>query len=198
MGIVINIDNYTSNGILKKGLSSSETALLSRTENLINSALKTGKGTTGDSPVRCCDLNTGSSCENTLKIIITDVPNELKWSCAECGSEGVIRNWRKSPVYLKSLRNRIKKEITLNTVLKLSKEKFYLLKNIGSTKGDLFIILNSAVEGDTEYTMHIAEFDILRILELIAEKIRKNPERKDELLGLKKEIMDSFYSSKLL
>jgi len=196
MGITINIENYTRYGMIRKELSASESELLAGSETLIDSAQKSGRGIIEDSGTRCCDLNTGSTCNGKLKIVITDIPNELSWFCGECGSEGVIQNWRKSPVYLKSLRNREKKGKSLSTVLKLSGKNFSLLKDISSSKADLFIIFNSAAEENSDYTMHIAEFDILRILELVAERIRKNPEQKEELLELKGEIVGSFYSSK--
>ena len=196
MGIVINIENYTKNGMIRKDLSDSDSELLAGSEILINSAQKSGRGIIGDSSIRCSDLTHGSNCEGTLQIIIRDIPNELSWKCPVCGSEGVIQNWRKSPLYIKSLRSREKREKPLSTILKLSKENFKLLKNIGSTKADLFIIFNSAVEVNSDYCMHIAEFDILRILELVAEKITKNPEIKDKLLSLKREIVESFYALK--
>lgn len=196
MGIIVNFDNYTKFGILKKDLSLSESQLLSGSEFLIKLALNSVRGSVEDSPAKCSDLNLENCCDGRLKIVITDVPNELTWTCSKCGAEGTIRNWRKSPVYLKSLRNREKKEKKLNTLLTLSKKNFDILKKIGSSKTDLFIILNSAGEFNSKYQMHIAEFDILRILELVAEKIRKNPEQKNELLELKAEIVESFYSSK--
>lgn len=196
MGIIINIENYTKDGMIRKDLSDSESELIRGSETLINSAQKSGRGVIENSSVKCSNFNPGSSCAGMLKIIIRDIPNELSWICPECGSEGVIRNWRKSPLYLKSLNSREKKARPLSTQLKLTKENFELLKKISSSKVDLFIIFNSAVEGNSVYNMHIAEFDILRVLELIAEKIRKNPEQKNSLLSLKREIVESFYTSK--
>jgi hypothetical protein len=196
MGIIINIENYTKDGMIRKDLSDSESELISGSEILINSAQKSGRGVIENSSAKCSNFNPGSSCAGMLKIVIRDIPNELSWICPECGSEGVIRNWRKSPLYLKSLNSREKKAKPLSTQLKLSKKNFELLKKISSSKVDLFIIFNSAVEGNSVYNMHIAEFDILRVLELIAEKIRKNPEQKNSLLSLKREIVESFYTSK--
>lgn len=195
MGIIINIENYTKDGMIRKDLSDSESELIRGSETLINSAQKAGRGVIENSSTRCTDFNPGSSCAGMLKIVIRDIPNELSWICPECGSEGVIRNWRKSPLYLKSLNSREKKARPLSTQLKLSKKNFELLKEISSSKVDLFIIFNSAVEGNSEYNMHIAEFDILRVLELVAEKISKNPEQKNDLLSLKREIVESFNSS---
>ena len=196
MGIIINIENYTKGGIIRKDLSDSESELIRGSETLISSAQKSGRGVIENSSTRCSGFNPGSSCAGMLKIVIRDIPNELSWVCPECGIEGVIQNRRKSPLYLKSLNSREKKEKPLSTQLKLSKENFELLKKISSSKADLFIIFNSAVEGSSLYSMHIAEFDILRVLELVAEKIGKNPEQKNELLSLKREIVESFYTSK--
>ena len=184
--------------MIRKDLSDSESQLIQGSETLINSAQKAGRGVVEKSSARCSDFNPGSSCSGLLNIVIKDIPNELSWTCPECGIDGVIKNWRKSPLYLKSLCSREKKERHLGTQLKLSKKNFELLRGISSSKVDLFIIFNSAVEGNSEYNMHIAEFDILRVLELVAEKIRKNPEQKNDLLSLKREIVDSFYTSKTL
>ncbi len=195
MGIIINIDHFTRFGNLKKELSTIETELLSGTEILINSALNLNRGITGNSTAKCCDLNRGNNCKSVLKIKITDIPNELRWLCPECGSEGVIQNWRKSPVYLQSLHGRVKKKKFLNTELTLSRESFLILNNLVSSKLDLSILLNAAEEVDSKIHMYIAEFDILRILEQIALNAVSQPERKNELLSLKNEIINSFYSA---
>lgn len=196
MGIIINIENYTKDGMIRKDLSDSESELIRGSETLISSAQKSGRGVIKNSSTRCSDFNPGSSCTGMLKIVIRDIPNELSWICPECGIEGLIQNWRKSPLYLKSLNSGEKKERLLSTQLKLSGKNFELLKKISSSKVDLFIIFNSAVKGNSVYNMHISEFDILRVLELVAEKISKNPEQKNELLSLKREIVESFYTSK--
>lgn len=195
MGIIINIDHFTRFGNLKKELSINESELITGSEKLINSALNYRRGITYISTARCSDLNKENGCTACLQIIITDVPNELTWSCPKCGNKGIIQNWRRSPVYIKSLQNGIKKKKALNTELVLSAENFLLLKTLGSSKLDLSILLNSAVYTGSTYSMHIAEFDILRVFELIGDNSVRNPEKKNELLSLKNEIIESFYSA---
>ncbi|HOP62046.1 MAG TPA: hypothetical protein PK358_01225 [Spirochaetota bacterium] len=192
MGSTINIESFTSFGTLKNGLSENDMFLFRRSEALINLASSSVKGVIHGSGMKCSDFTGISTCSGEIKVLLTDIPNELRWSCDICGSEGVIKNWRKSPGYLNSVKRKIREKNLEPTILQLSPESYGHIKRLAEDKNDLSNLLDSAEEKDGGYNIHISEFDIMRLIEIIALRIEMRGKDRPALSTLRDEIISSF------
>jgi hypothetical protein len=197
MGSTINIECFTRFGTPKKDLSASEQILLKRSETLINLASDSSKGIIHGSGMKCSDF-TGIPCDGEITVLLTDIPNELRWSCSVCRAEGVIQNWRKSPAYINSVRQKLREKKQEATTLRLSPEGYSRMKKLAADKADLMDILSSAAEQDGLYIIPISEFDIMRLIEVIAIRIEMRDKDRPELSALRDEIITSFARNSLI
>lgn len=192
MGSTINIERFTRFGTPKRDLTEKEQTLFRRTEALINLASDSARGIIHGSGMRCSDFTGIPSCSGEITVLLTDIPNELRWSCDVCGSEGVIQNWRKSPAYINSVKKKLMEKSREATKLRLSQEGYSRIKKLAEDKRDLMDILSSAEEKDGEYIIPISEFDIMRLIEIIALRIETRGGDRPALSALRDEIITSF------
>jgi len=197
MGSSINIESFTRFGTPKKDLSAAEENLLKRSETLINLSSESARGIIHGSGMKCSDF-TGIPCSGEITVLLTDIPNELRWSCDICGTEGVIQNWRKSPAYINSVKQKLREKKQEATTLCLSPEGYSRMKKLAADKADLMDILSSAAEQDGLYIIPISEFDIMRLIEVIAIRIEMRDKDRPELSALRDEIITSFSKNSLI
>ncbi len=197
MGSTINIECFTRFGTPKKDLSASEQILLKRSETLINLTSDSTKGIIHGSGMKCSDF-TGIPCGGEITVLLTDIPNELRWSCSICGTEGVIQNWRKSPAYINSVKQKLREKKQEATTLRLSSEGYNRMKKLAAEKSDLINIFSTAEEKDGFYIIPISEFDIMRLIEVIAIRIEMRDKDRPELSALRDEIITSFARNSLI
>ncbi len=167
MNIIHNMDQYLSRRGAKKNLSPSEKVLLERCEGIIFSALSLRRG---ESPVTvACNSMTGdATCTSHLHISITDVPNEIRWECTCCGTNGVIQNWRKSllssePAVIAKTNRR-----ESATMLTLPADFYTVLEESCTGNPELMMLLSMAERGEDTCSFHAAEFDRNRFLNTIS------------------------------
>jgi len=197
MGSTINIESFTRFGTPKKDLSSTDEVIFKRSEALINIASDSAKGIIHGSGMKCSDF-TGVPCGGEITVLLMDIPNELHWSCDVCGTEGVIKNWRKSPAYINSVKQKLREKKQEATTLRLSPEGYCRMKKLAAEKEDLMGILTSAAEQDGVYIIPITEFDIMRLIEVIAIRIELRDKDRPELSALRDEIITSFARNSLI
>jgi hypothetical protein len=197
MGSTINIESFTRFGTPKRDLSIADEILFKRSEILINMASDSAKGIIHGSGMKCSDF-TGVPCSGEITVQLMDIPNELRWSCNVCGTEGVIKNWRKSPAYINSVRQKLREKKQEATTLRLSPEGYSRMKKLAADKADLMDILSSAAEQDGLYIIPISEFDIMRLIEVIAIRIEMRDKDRPELSALRDEIITSFARNSLI
>ncbi len=198
MGSTVNIENFTHFGTPKRNLTEKEKNLLRKTEALINIASESAKGIIHGSGMKCSDFTGVPSCGGEITVLLTDIPNELHWSCNVCGSEGVIQNWRKSPAYMNSVKKKLREKKQESTKLRLSPESYNQIKILAENKADLLNILDSAEEEDGAYIIPISEFDIMRLIEIIAIRIEMKGLDRPALSALRDEIITSFTKNSFL
>jgi len=192
MGSTINIENFTRFGSARKNLSENEEKEFKSSEKLINKVSGSLKGTLHSSDIPCSEFSANSTCGGTLNVLITDIPNELRWSCPVCGSGGVIKNWRKSPSYKNICRERIIKKQSEATTLRLPFACYDYLSELVSGMDEFQEILSAGEKGDEEYIIPISEFNLLRLIEIIALRIEMRYGDRASLTALRDEIMNSF------
>jgi hypothetical protein len=197
MGSTINIESFTRFGTPKKDLSIADEILFKRSETLIILTSDSRKRIIHGSGMKCSDI-TGVPCRGEITVLLMDIPNELRWSCSVCGTEGVIKNWRKSPAYLNSVKQKLREKKQEATTLRLSPEGYSRMKKLAEGKTDLMEILSSASEKNGEYIIPISEFDIMRLIEVIAIRIELRDKDKPELSALRDEIITSFARNSLI
>lgn len=197
MGSTINIESFTRFGTPKKDLSIADEILFKRSEILINMASDSVKGIIHGSGMKCSDF-TGVTCTGEITVQLMDIPNELRWSCSVCGTEGVIKNWRKSPAYINSVKQKLREKKQEATTLRLSPEGYSRMKKLAAGKEDLMEILSSAAEQDGIFIIPISEFDIMRLIEVIAIRIELRDKDRPELSALRDEIITSFAKNSLI
>lgn len=198
MGSTINIESFTCFGTPKRDLSDNEKMLFRKTETLINLASDSTRGIIHGTGMKCCDYTGISSCSGEITVLLTDIPNILRWSCNKCGADGVIQNWRKSPAYINSVKQKLREKKQEATTLRLSPEGYRRMKNLAFDKADLMEILSSAAEQDGLYFIPISEFDIMRLIEVIAIRIEMRDKDRPELSALRDEIITSFARNSLI
>lgn len=192
MGSTINIESFTRFGTPKRDLTDTEQILFQKSEALINLASGSTRGIIHGSGMKCSDFTGVPSCSGEITVLLTDIPNELRWSCNVCGSRGVIQNWRKSPAYINSVKKKLREKSLESTTLRLSGEGYARMKKLAENKSDLMSILSSAEERNGEYLIPISEFDIMRLIEIIALRIEMRGDDRPVLSALRDEIITSF------
>jgi len=192
MGSIINIENFTRFGSARKNLSDAEEKIFMNSESLINKVSGATKGAFQYSDIPCSEFSGNSICSGNLKILITDIPNELRWACPLCGSDGVIKNWRKSPAYRHFRKERLIEKQQEPTTLKLSASNYEYLLTLASETEVLHNILLTGKKEENCYIIPISEFNILRLIEIIALKIEMRNGDRPALSALRDEIINSF------
>lgn len=192
MNRVTDYDNFIKNGSLKRELSEDLRDELINIENLIKTSLNKTSGQLHNSGICCNDLNIGKNCAGTIFIKRTDIPHKLIWECSICTSAGEILNWRQSPSYKKYIKIKENSRTLPSFELTLSKFFYFEFKELCSTKLGFYIIISSAVEKNNCFYINIAEFDMLRILEFISEKISSNSPDKARFSKLRYALVDSY------
>lgn len=198
MGSTVNIEFFTRFGTPKKDLTEGEKILFRRSEELINIASGSTRGIIHGSGMKCRNFTGLSSCDGEISVLLTDIPNELRWSCDTCGADGVIQNWRKSPAYVTSVKQKLREKNNDRAVLRLSEKGYNRMKLLAENKGDLLNILASATAEDGEFVIPISEFDIMRLIEVIALRIEMRGNDRGELSALRDEIITSFAKNSLI
>ncbi len=198
MGSTVNIEFFTRFGTPKKDLTEGEQILFRRSEELINIASASTRGIIHGSGMKCCQYTGLSSCNGEISVLLTDIPNELRWSCDTCGADGVIQNWRKSPSYLNSVKKKLREKNNDRAVLRLSEKGYNRMKILAENREDLINILDSAAEENGEFIIPISEFDIMRLIEIVALRIEVRGNDRGELSALRDEIITSFAKNSLI
>lgn len=169
MNEIHNMEQYLP-GSGNRKLTPAEMVFLTRCEIIIRAAMKCQKGELCAAGINC-DIMTGdTSCTSALDILITDVPNEIRWTCPSCGNHGVIRNWRKSPVCAASPSSPKAGSRESATRVRVPAVFYPLLDEACDGCIELMIILSMAEVSEATCSFHISQYDGYRLLDMVLAK----------------------------
>ena len=195
MNTVTDFEIFIKNGSVKSNLSDDLLRSYIIIQKIIKSSLSKPTGLWADSDIKCRDLHIGKKCEGTINIKKIDIPHKIIWECTSCSISGEILNWRKSPLYREYTKsNGISGKKPIPNLI-LHRNDYNDLKMFCSGDIDFWIIINSAKEINNYFHINIAEFDILRILGYISEKIDSSSPDKVKLSDLRHALLDSYSPS---
>jgi len=192
MGIVMNIEDFLKNNKKRENISSEESLLLHKCENIILQAIsyQRGKKTTGN--IKCCDISQNNSCQGQISITIIDVPNEIRWECPLCHETGTIKNWRKSPLLISNIKQSLSQKAIQKKTIFLNENEFYEILNLAADFSELKELISLAQRHKDGFLISPDELNSMRLLELIALRCEILQNRSQALEKLKEEIKKYF------
>ncbi|MGB4270142.1 MAG: hypothetical protein WBK20_13320 [Spirochaetota bacterium] len=177
MGIIIDIHDFLHYGNVKYDLPLADIMLFKRCQTAIHKTANLIKGEAIVTNIQCELFTANASCTGTVTVLITHVPNQINWKCPVCGSEGIIKNWKDSPLYMQFLKDSNQKNKQTKTIT-LSSEEFEKLVNLFGSLDECKDMIASAHKTGTSYTISVNTLTVFQILEKLIFKIElKTPER---------------------
>ncbi|GAB4221295.1 MAG TPA: hypothetical protein PLV81_14140 [Spirochaetota bacterium] len=177
MGIVIDINDFLHYGNVKYNLAHADKMLFDRCQAAICATTNLIKGEAIVTDISCKLFTDNPDCKGTVTVLITHVPNQIHWKCPACGSEGIIKNWKNSPLYIQFLKDSNQKSKQIKSIT-LSSEEFEKLVNLSDGLDECKAMIASAQKTGTSYTISVNTINVFQILEKLIFKIElKTPDR---------------------
>lgn len=187
MGIIIDINDFLYYGNIKFDLSHADIQLFERCQNAVLATSHIIKGEPTVTDIQCKLFTADQDCAGTVTVLITNVPNQIRWECPVCGSEGVIKNWKNSPQYIQFLKSTKQKSEHTKTIT-LSSDEFEKLVELSYVMDECKAMIASAQKTGSTYTISVNDINVLQILEKLIFKIELKTADRSFFIKLRDEL----------